>query len=67
MSISRVLSQNINVLIITVKNVYQEMINSKCWSWEECKRDSRIHENGLSCLNKCKKSRKKAKYTVFME
>ena len=67
MSISRVLSQNINVLIIIVKNVYQEMINSKCWSWEECKRDSRIHEKWSELLNKSKKSRKKAKYTVFME
>lgn len=34
------------------------MINSKRWSWEECKRDSSIPEKWFELLNKCKKSGK---------
>ena len=32
-----------------------------------CKRDSRIPKKWSELLNKCEKSRKKAKYAVFME
>ena len=41
-----------------VNKVYQGMINSKRWSWEECKRDSSIPEKWFELLNKCKKSGK---------
>ena len=49
-----------------VNNVYREMMNSKHWSWELCKRDSTwIPEKWSELLNTCKKSGKKAKCLVL--